>query len=64
MVADAWDRTTNSSLKKSFKKLWQAICCVNEMANGDLVQVVVDDPLGMLEKLNVCADMDTEDVSE
>ena len=34
------------------------------MANGDLVQVAIDGLLGMLEKLNVCADVDTEDVSE
>ena len=37
MVAGAWDRTTNSSLKKSWKKLRPAIRCVNEMANGYLV---------------------------
>ena len=39
LVADAWDHTTNSSLKKSWKKLWPAICYANEMANCGLVQV-------------------------
>lgn len=64
MVADAWDCITKSSLKKSWKKLWPAICATNEMASDDLVQVAADDLLQMLGTISGCSDVDMEDVSE
>lgn len=69
MIADAWDRVSEKTLNKSWKKLWPAACLKEELSDEYIAGVDSDKPsddelLQMCTKISGCSEVDIEDIRE